>query len=169
MNGSVTLERGAWYLVQTKPRQEFRALQQLQNQGFDCFLPTLYMEKVVRGRMATCVEPLFSRYLFIQLSAVNCNWAPIRSTRGVSKLVAFGGRFATLPEVCVNALRGAQGEVHRRLFEPGEQVVITQGPFAGMCGIYQVPDGEKRALILIELMNKPQKLKVAVESLRKAA
>lgn len=169
MSDSFVPERAAWHLVQSKPRQEFRALEQLQNQGFACFLPTLNIEKVVRARLTTCIEPLFSRYLFIQLGYVNCNWSAIRSTRGVSKLVSFGGRFATLPDVCVNALRNAQSEVRRHRFEPGERVMITQGPFAGMDGIYQLPDGEERALILIELMNHPQKLKVAVETLRKAA
>jgi transcriptional antiterminator RfaH len=32
-----------------------------------------------------------------------------------------------------------------------------------------LPDGEARALVLIELMNQPQKLKFALEALRKAA
>lgn len=165
-------EAAAWYLVQTKPKQEFRALQQLENQGFVCFLPTLPAERVVQGRLATRIEPLFSRYLFIRLSLARCDWSPIRSTRGVSKMVAIGGRFATLPDACVEALEDAQKaqcEVPQRLFEPGERVTITQGPFAGLEGIYQVPDGEARALVLIELMNQPQKLKFAVQTLRKAA
>lgn len=159
----------SWHVVQTKPKQEFRALEHLQNQGFTCFLPTLKTERIIRGKVDTCVEPLFSRYLFVRLSATSGNWSPIRSTRGVSKLVAFGGRFATLPDACVDALQGVQQMNPQRLFEPGERVAITSGPFAGLEGIYQLPDGEARALVLIDLMNQPQKLRLAVESLRKAA
>lgn len=169
MNNPAFAQGAAWHLIQTKPRQEFRALEQLQNQGFTCFLPTLKVEKVVRGKMDTCIEPLFSRYLFIRLSAVNCNWSPIRSTRGVSKMVAFGGRFATLPDACVDALQGVPQIQPQRLFEPGERVAVTHGPFAGLEGIYQLSDGEARALVLIDLMNQPQKLKLAVETLRRAA
>lgn len=169
MNVVAIPQSDAWYLVQTKPRQEFRALQQLQNQGFTCFLPTLQIEKVIRARLTVCVEPLFSRYLFIRQDAEGRNWSVIRNTRGVSKLVAFGGRFATLPYVCIEALQRAQGDACKRLFDPGERVKITQGPFAGLEGLYQLSDGEARALVLIELMNKPQKLKIAVERLQKAA
>jgi transcriptional antiterminator RfaH len=169
MSRSVDLERAAWHLVQTKPRQELRALEHLENQGYVCFLPMLHMERIVRGKLETCDEPLFSRYLFVRLGTVDCNWSPIRSTRGVSKLVAFGGRFATLPDACVEALRETQCEIPQRLFHPGERVRIIQGPFSGLEGIYQMPDGEARALVLIELMNQPQKIKLAVETLQKAA
>lgn len=169
MNIPTPLSAAAWYLLQTKPRQEFRALQHLQNQGFLCVVPTLQAEKLIRGKVQTCTEPLFSRYLFIRLGPANTNWASIRSTRGVSKLVAFGNRFATLPDVCIEALQNVQHASFQRLFEPGERVAITQGPFAGLEGIYQLPDGEARALVLIDLMNQPQKLMFAVEALRKAA
>ncbi|MGH8808953.1 MAG: transcription/translation regulatory transformer protein RfaH [Noviherbaspirillum sp.] len=169
MIASVAPEQASWFLVQTKPRQEFRALQQLENQSYTCFLPTLQMERLVRGKLETAIEPLFTRYLFIRLDSAASRWAPIRSTRGVSKLVAIGGRYATLPDACVAALRQVPEEAPRRLFDPGDRVAITRGPFAGLEGIYQLPDGEARALVLIELMNQPQKLKFAVEMLRKAA
>lgn len=158
-----------WYVVQTKPKQEFRALEQLENQGFTCFLPTVLVERLARGKLESREEPLFSRYLFLQLNEVASDTAPIRSTRGVSKLVAFGGRFATLPDACVEALRASPRVTQQSLFSPGERIAITQGPFAGLEGIYQLPDGEARALVLVELMSRPQKLTLAVEALRKAA
>jgi transcriptional antiterminator RfaH len=161
--------QAAWYLVQTKSRQEFRALQQLENQGYTCFLPTLKVEKLVRGKLEATVEPLFSRYLFIRLDSIASRWAPIRSTRGVSNLVSLGGRYATLPDLCIEALKDEPEMAPRRLFNPGERVSIVRGPFAGLEGIYQLSDGDSRALVLIELMNQPQKLKLAVEMLRKAA
>ena len=169
MNRTEVFGDAAWYLVQTKSRQEFRALEQLRNQGFTCCMPTLAVEKVVRGRVEKSVEPLFSRYLFVRLSRVVDNWAPIRSTRGVSKLVAFGGRFATLPDACVAALENTEQEAPQPLFKSGDRVTVMSGPFAGLEGIYELPDGEARALVLIELMNQPHKLKFAVDALRKVA
>jgi transcriptional antiterminator RfaH len=55
------------------------------------------------------------------------------------------------------------------MFEPGERIVITSGPFIGLEGIYQMADGEARALILLELMSKSQKLSLAADVLRKTA
>ncbi|WP_194726591.1 transcription/translation regulatory transformer protein RfaH [Noviherbaspirillum malthae] len=157
----------SWYLLQTKPKQEFRALEQLENQGYCCFLPTLSVEKVRRGKRDVVVEPLFSRYLFIQLDTVTSNWFPIRSTRGVSKIVAFGERLAMLPDACIAALQHAPTIPPRPLFTPGDPVTITSGPFAGLEGIYQMTNGDERAMVLLELMSQPQKLMFAIEALRK--
>ncbi len=169
MNTPVRSPQASWYLVQTKPRQEFRALEQLNNQRYTCYLPTINREKVFGSKLQTFVEPLFTRYLFVRLDMANANWAPVRSTRGVSRLVTFGGRFATLPDACVDALQSARETAHESLFKPGERVTIKFGPFAGLEGIYQLSDGEARALVLVELMSQPQKLKFAVEMLRKVA
>ncbi len=166
-DGSLPGSRTAWYVIQTKSRQEFRALEQLQNQHFHCFLPTLKIDEVRRGKLATCVKPLFSRYLFIELDSVTSNWHALRSTRGVSNLVAFGGVFATLPGACIAALRNVPVPLHERLFEPGERVAIKSGPFAGFDGVYQMADGEARALVLLELMSSPHKLSFAIEILSK--
>lgn len=169
MSGSVFTEKMSWYVIHTKPRQEFRALEQLRNQHYTCFLPTLSREKVRRGKLETCVEPLFAQYLFIRLNSVADNWMPIRSTRGVHQLLSFGGRLATLPDTCVEALRNTSRALHQRAFERGDRVTILQGPFAGLEGIYQLPDGDARALVLVQLMSQPQRLKFALEMLRRAA
>jgi transcriptional antiterminator RfaH len=169
MNESLHVMRPSWYVVQTKPRQEFRALEQLQNQCYSCFLPTLQVKKIHRGKVSAVVEPLFSRYLFIQLDTAVSNWAPLRSTRGVSKLVAFGERFATLADAAVERLRNAPQITALSLFASGEKVEITGGPFAGIEGIYQMADGEARAMVLIELISQPQKVLFEIGLLRKAA
>lgn len=169
MSGIGVSSQAAWYVLHTKPRQEFRALEQLRNQDYHCYLPTLQVDRIRQGKLESAVEPLFSRYLFIRLDMVASNWAPIRSTRGVSRMVAFGGRYATLPDPCIEALQSEEGVKRESLFDPGDRVAIRSGPFAGLEGIYQLSDGEARALVLVELMSQPQRLKLAVETLRKVA
>lgn len=170
MTTAAALLQPNWYVIQTKPKQEFRALEQLQNQSYNCFLPTLNVEKIRRGKIQTVMEPLFARYLFIQLDRVASNWAPLRSTRGVSNLLTFGGRFATIPDLVVEALRTeVERQQQARLFRTGEKVVIGSGPFTGFEGIYQMTDGDARALVLLELIHQPQQLRFEMEMLRKAA
>jgi len=81
-----------WYLVHTKPRQEKFALQNLEQQGYQCYLPTLLTEILRQGSLTVKNEPLFPRYLFIRLGQgpATQSWAPIRSTKGVSRVVSFG-------------------------------------------------------------------------------
>ena len=42
----------AWYVVHTKPRQEDKALLNLERQGYRCYLPRLTVEKIRRGKFA---------------------------------------------------------------------------------------------------------------------
>jgi hypothetical protein len=58
-----------WYVVHTKPRQEHRALLNLTQQGYECYLPLVDTEKLRQNVVKLVQEPLFSRYL---LSA----WTP---------------------------------------------------------------------------------------------
>ena len=48
-----------WFVVHTKPRQEQRALENLQRQGFAAWLPMLSVEKFRRGRLEKVTEPMF--------------------------------------------------------------------------------------------------------------
>lgn len=163
-----------WYLIHTKPRQERCALENLERQGFQCYLPTLPSERVRQGELTVSNEPLFPRYLFIRLGQEGSapSWSPIRSTKGVSRLVSFGLEPAKVADSLVEVLRAQEASVQtqpERLFKPGERVRLTQAPFAGIEGIYQMTDGERRAMVLIELLSRQVRVQVAPANLRKAS
>ena len=67
-----------WFVVQTKPRQEQIALDNLSRQGYHSYLPRLCQQKRRRDQWHTVVEPLFPGYLFVQLTPGTDNTAPIR-------------------------------------------------------------------------------------------
>ena len=161
-----------WYLIHTKIRQERCALQNLERQGFECYLPEIHAEKLRRGALTAVPEPLFPRYLFIRLGTglEAQSWAPIRSTTGVSRLVAFGTTPAKVGDELMEAIRSQTSGPDRlqRQFELGQAVVITQGPFAGLEAVYQMSDGESRVMVLLNILSKSVKLAVAPTSIRKA-
>ena len=162
-----------WYAVHTKPRQEHRALTNLERQGYPCYLPLLIVEKIRQKRVVPTEEPLFPRYLFISLdsSMTGKSWGPIRSTLGVSRLVSFGHEPTRVDPSLIDLLRShdaARQEEPQRLFQKGDAVVIRDGPFAGIQAVYQMAHGESRAMVLLELLSKPTSLKIDTASLRKA-
>ena len=53
------------------------------------------------------------------------------------------------------------------MLHSGDSVVITEGPFAGIEGIYQIAEGERRVMVLIELMSKPVSVRVSPTELQK--
>jgi transcriptional antiterminator RfaH len=162
-----------WYVVHTKPRQESRALLNLERQGFQCFLPTIPKKRVNRKAFEIIEEPLFARYLFIELDThlSGKSWAPIRSTMGVSKLVTFGSEPARVDAGLIALLRdqeGALAQTPLSQYQPGDMVRIKEGPFKGLEAVYQMDDGEMRAMVLIELLQKPTRLQVEIGNLQKA-
>lgn len=160
-----------WYLIHTKIRQEQVALENLKRQNFECFLPLIRAEKLRRGALQVVQEPLFPRYLFIRLGSglESQSWSPIRSTVGVSRLVTFGQTPAKIHDKLVTDIRSKtdSAEVQLRHFAPGEQVVVTDGPFTGMEAIYQMTDGESRVMVMLNILSKQVKMSVPPSSIRK--
>ena len=154
-----------WYAVHSRPKQEIRALENLQNQGFETWLPMITMEKLRRGRLAEVTEPMFSRYLFIRLDTEHTNWAPIRSTLGVSRLVSFGNRPAPIADNLIQALRQMPDRPPERLLQAGQAVRMIDGPLKGLEAVYQQADGELRAMVLVDLMSKQHSVLVEMQHL----
>ncbi|MCW7555073.1 hypothetical protein NX722_21100 [Endozoicomonas gorgoniicola] len=80
------LEEG-WYLLKTKVRQELRAMEHLENLGFDTYCP-VFRQKC-KGALKE--EILFPGYLFLLLDLEKDlkKFHTIRSCRGVQEMVHF--------------------------------------------------------------------------------
>ena len=162
-----------WRVVYCKPRQEGRAQLHLANQGYQVFLPQLRSRRRQRGADRMMIEPLFPRYLFVNLSNSQQNWAPIRSTRGVVGLVRIGDHVPVVPEDLIRQLKDRSDE--RGVIplwdqsEPdiNQPVEITAGPFTGYRGIFTERSGQQRALILLEILNAERSIEVPLENVRK--
>lgn len=156
-----------WYTVFTKPRQEQLASEHLARQGFSVFLPMALNPYQRRTRrLVERVEPLFPRYLFIHVVADQQSLGPVRSTRGVCTLVRFGKKLVTVPELVIQM-------IHRRInpesglvelepvpVVPGDRVRVFDGPFAGAEGILEAHEGERRSLLLMDLLGRQTPVKV---------
>lgn len=160
-----------WYLIQTKIRQEHVARDNLERQGYECFLPLIRAEKLRRGALQVEQEPLFPRYLFIRLATglELQSWALIRSTVGVSRLVTFGQMQTKIENELVTKLqvKTDSAEVRLHHFEPGEHIVVSDGPFTELEAIYQTADAEGRVIALLNILSKQVKMPVPPASIRK--
>ncbi|MDQ7727304.1 transcription/translation regulatory transformer protein RfaH [Halomonas sp. SpR8] len=159
----------SWYVIQCKGGESFRAAEHLTNQGFEVFHPVLNSQRKRQGKLTTVTEPLFPYYLFIRLDQVASDWRPIRSTRGVLRLLTFGNRPVATPDALIDALRA---QPHRQegthtYFCAGEKVTITDGPFKDLEAIFTRCKGEERAIVLLNVLNRPQHLDLPIDTLSK--
>lgn len=160
-----------WYVIQCKGGESFRAAEHLANQAYEVFHPVLEVQKKRRGKLAWVSEPLFPYYLFIRLDRLVSNWRPIRSTRGVLKLVGFGDMPVAVNDDLVATLRehgvGRDDATANLYFRAGEAVQITEGPFKDLEAVFASHKGEERAIVLLNMLHRQQRLEVPVGQLRR--
>lgn len=162
-----------WYLVQCKGGESFRAAEHLDNQGYEVFHPVLEVQKKRRDKLVWVAEPLFPYYLFIRLDRLASNWRPIRSTRGVLKIVGFGEEPLAIDDALVTLLReraskapGDERQVNV-YFRTGDSVEIIDGPFRELKAVFESHKGEERAIVLLSMLHKQQRLEIPVAQLRR--
>lgn len=60
-------------------------------------MPTIALEKIIRGKRTMVSEPLFPNYLFIEFDPEVIHTTTISATRGVNNFVRFGALPAIVP------------------------------------------------------------------------
>lgn len=164
-----TSRAAQWYLIQCKPRQEARAEQNLRNQTFPCYCPQHAVEKIRHGKRVVMQEPLFPGYLFINLCKLNDNWHSIRSTRGVLRMVTFANQPMPVPDDVIDKLQARLSSISDQpLYKEGAPVTLIEGPFKDLNAVFCKADGEERAIILLNVLNRQQRLKVPLRAIAKA-
>ncbi|MCI3946247.1 transcriptional activator RfaH [Pseudomonas syringae] len=154
-----------WYLIQTKPRQEARAAEHLQRQHFECYRPLQATAKKTAARLPA-EEALFPGYLFIRMDRVHDNWYPIRSTRGVSRIVTFGGQPVPVRDALIEQIRQRlSAPPADTRFTRGDTVLITAGSLSAVEAIFLTADGTERAVILLNLLQRQHKVVLPISSL----
>ena len=159
-----------WYVVLTKPKQETRAEEHLRAQGGEVCLPQITLEKMRKGKRVNVIESLFPGYLFVNVEGCEHLIGSIRSTRGVRQLLRFGIEPIEIRQDLIDDLRHRCGDLNphdeiidgcrQAVFKEGRVVEITTGPFKDYQAIFKQFDGEKRAIILLNLLSQQQELLV---------
>lgn len=152
-----------WFLVQCKPRQDERAEENLIRQGYRCARPKLIRQGTPGDKPKT--DSLFPGYLFIQMPE-GANWSSIRSTRGVSHVVSFGGRFLPVSDDLVQYCIRRSEVKQSPTFKADEFVHIVSGTFAEIEAVFLEMDGIDRVMLLIKLLNRQQKVSVPIVDIR---
>ena len=164
-----------WLLLQVKPRQELRALENLERQRGECYCPQIQVEKLSRGKRIKVKEPLFPGYLFVnaQPEENGLTYTSIRSSRGVSKIVGFGVEPIKIPENLIQEikLREQVGlscvNLGGGLPQAGDQVDILDGPFKGLQAVYSHTHGQQRSIILVHLLHQQTPASLANTQIKK--
>jgi len=141
-----------WYAVYTRPRNEKKVYEKLQEKGIETFLPLVKRTHQWKDRKKKVDMPLFNSYLFVKIEYKNR--FSVLQTNGVVKIINFNGVPAVVPEWQIDSLRRMITFPERIRLEnymrPGELVKVINGPFEGMQGTIKHLKGEDRLVISID-------------------
>lgn len=170
------MNSNAWYVLKTKPRQEQRAKQNLENQEVRTYLPMLKLERIQRGKRVTVEEPLFPGYIFAQFSGEHEVMHKVRSTFGIQNFVKFGQNLAQITDANMQLMYNdiqsltSNLDISGKHSAPriGDSVEITQGPFSGLNATIVELSGNDRCLVMLEMLHKQVRADLSYKQIQKA-
>ena len=161
-----------WYVVQTHPHAESRAATHLNRQGYGVFFPRYKKERRHARRLDIVEAPLFPGYLFVALDMAASRWQAVKSTMGVRRLVTAGDRPLAVPPqvICdLQARADTEGLYHfdeQPSYQPGDALVITEGPFKDCIGLFAERDDQRRVILLLDLLGRSLRLPIAAHAVQ---
>ncbi|HEX8949922.1 MAG TPA: transcription termination/antitermination NusG family protein [Dissulfurispiraceae bacterium] len=160
-----------WYAIYTKPKQEDRVEENLSRASIEVFNPRLKRKKLIRGKYEQVIQPFFPCYLFARFEPA-FQYHMIKYTRGVRGVIGTPGSPWPVSEEMIDIIRSRMNEdgviVIRQDIKAGDNVEITEGPFAGFVGIFEREMKDKdRVIVLLNTIEYQVRIEVEQEVLRK--
>lgn len=154
-----------WYALYCKRGEQKRATLHLNNQGVECYYPTVNIERMIRGKRQLKEEPLFPSYMFVRFDfEEGPTFTTIRSTRGVVDFIRQGPYPQEVQGDLIFSLKQLEASVSEPegadLPTAGDAVKIKSGQFAGIEAIYQEPEGEMRSIMLVKMLSNMVEVRV---------
>jgi transcription elongation factor/antiterminator RfaH len=161
-----------WYVIQTKPREEDRAIFFLRQVGIEIYFPKMevctmtclratHRQAGTKAIMAR--KPLFPNYVFacfdVEKDLFNVSW-----TKGVQKVLPESPTPVPLDDAVIESIKSLankDGTVRKRSLKKHDRVRIIRGPMKDIVGIFEnwVSD-EGRVRILLDLFNYQARLEL---------
>lgn len=154
-----------WYVAYTQPKREQTALVNLEQQGFEAYLPQYKTFKKSPAGLLPVFGPMFPRYVFFRPGNAGQSISGARSTRGVSFILSFGFYPAVLKPEQLQAIQACEAERNQAdlgdisPFQPGLQVRLRNCGLQGLEGLVQSVSA-KRVTLLLELLGRKKEVSV---------
>jgi transcriptional antiterminator RfaH len=158
-----------WFILQFKPNAHHQANKNLNQQGFETFLPLHDTTSRNASRFINAKRPLFPGYMFITFDRANSKWHKINNTYGVSRLVTFNTTLESIPDTFVYNLMKRYDLSGNLLpiqkLKKGDHVKVLNGPFANFIATVEKYEADQRIWILMDLMGRKTKIQTPSDNL----
>jgi transcription elongation factor/antiterminator RfaH len=145
-----------WYAVHCQSHRERAAAFNLENQGYEVFLPWRTKSRRHARKIETVRVPFFPGYLFVSLDITRERWRNINGTFGVVRILTQGDDPMAVRRGVVEALREVSDDSGAVCWRPdlkiGQSVRILTGPFVDFVGRLDQLTNAGRVCVLLDLL-----------------
>lgn len=148
-----------WHALYVRSRSEKKVLSQLEDNGFQAYLPLITQVKKWSDRKKKVEEPLFRSYVFVYSNEKE--HIPILNVYGVIKFVTFEKQAVVVPENQILAIKKfvseyESGEEYKMRnnaeLKEGQMVRIINGPMKGLVGKLDTIRNKRHLIVFIEVV-----------------
>jgi len=174
-----------WYAVQTHSGFENRAraslldrirTASLQDRFGEVLIPTESVIETVRGHRRTATRKFFPGYIFVQMEMTDETYHLVKNTPKVAGFLGEqkGTRPTPVPDDQIQQTKtqmteGAIKPRPRVHFDEGENVRVTDGPFAGFAGMIEEVKSEKQKVrVLVSIFGRATPVELDYAQVEKA-
>lgn len=171
-----------WYVVNVYSGFEKKVAQALREQAVkkglqdlfdDILVPSEEVIEIRRGSKVNVEKNYFPGYVIVKMDLNDETWHLVRSTPKVSGFLGARGKPSPISEVEVSRImKQVQESIERPRhmveFEVGEQVRVSDGPFASFNGIVEEVDNEKSRLkVSVMIFGRPTPVELEFNQVEK--
>jgi len=162
----------AWYVLHTRSRFENVVFEGLDGKKLETFLPKITVMSKRRDRRKKIRVPLFPGYVFVKSDLNVYERLEIVKTVGVVRIVGNKDGPVSVPEESITSLQimvVGDNDVHtgKMRLKHGDRVMVVEGPFAGVSGIFVRYKGAQRVIVSIEALGQYAAVDVPEEHVEK--
>ena len=152
-------EERFWHALYVRSRSEKKVLSQLEDMGFQAYLPQITVVKQWSDRRKKVDEPLFKSYVFV--CSNDKEYIPILNVYGVVKFVTFERKAVVVPENQILAIKKFVSDYERgeefkmsnnEDLKVGQMVRIINGPMKGLEGRLEQIQNKRHLIVYIEVV-----------------
>jgi transcription termination/antitermination protein NusG len=158
----------AWYAIWTRSRHEQVVREQLEQKGYEAFLPTVARWSRWKDRKKKIDWPLFPGYCFARFDSRES--LPILKCFGVVSIVSFDGAIAAIPDHEIEGIRRlVTSELQydpSPLIREGTMVEVVHGPLKGVSGRLVRKGSQARLVLAVDLIGQAVSVEVDAADVR---
>lgn len=147
-----------WWVLHTRSRFENVVDERLRKKRLEVFTPKIRVKSKRKDRNLMIHQPLFPGYVFVKSDLQPIEHLEILKTLGAVQIIGTSHGPVPVPEDHIESLRIMVSTdmpiITGTRFRKGNRIIVINGPFAGVTGVFLRYQGKGRVMVYIQALGR---------------